>query len=109
MAYCQKHETMGADLGADSAVVMMAEQAKEEALNARQQADKLRGPTKGLEQPNFPQNINGQVPDEPNVHSDGGVRHPNHSRWHLAGFGTWVPKDSREDIGQATNSQYTFS
>ena len=64
----------------------------ERGLNARQPAAKSTGAYGTGENVTFPEGLEGQPPEKPNVYSDGGVQHPNSQDWSLGGFGIWQPK-----------------
>ena len=65
-------------------------------MNARQVVAACRHDTQKLELPD-PEFCHLHPPEQPNVHSDGSLKHPRVAHWSLGGFGVWWPERKLQD------------
>ncbi len=65
-----------------------------EQCNARQLIALCKGGHGQGQHGEYPQEVSGEVPEEPNLYTDGRVKNPTNQHWAIAGFGLWWPKQS---------------
>ena len=81
--------------------------AKNSKISARQLIASLRGAHGMGETPAYPEDVKGDMPDDPNGYTDGGVKHPTSSLWQMAGFSMWWPEPPADhEVDQIT--RFTF-
>lgn len=85
------------------------EDAGEKGLDARQKMAQIKGAYGGGQDPTFPIEVSGQVPEAPNAYSDGGLMCPSEQWWSIGGYGLWWPghSDDEQYRQQVINQQFT--
>ena len=78
--------------GVDKEVQEMLNEAWAKGVNARQCVAAIKGPYGGGCRPTFPDEVQGNLPSEPNVYGDGSLKCPTNQWWAIGGYGLWWPK-----------------
>ena len=101
---CEKHDLFDED------TEQVLDDIMEGGLNARQCIEKIKGPFGAGVMPCFPDDVPGDMPEHPNVYTDGGVLYPKHTWAAIAGFGVWWPGrlDAEEDVDGAVDLVHSF-
>jgi hypothetical protein len=77
---------------ANQAARVLQDKVSTQLCNARQLIGLCKGGHGQGEYGDYPEEVEGEVPEEPNLYTDGGVKNPTNQHFAIAGFGLWWPK-----------------
>ena len=87
---------LGVDADIDGELKLLLGSAHQEGFNARQLADEIKkGFNKGVN-PKFAEEVEGEIPEEPNAYPDSGLHNPRSKQWNLWGvlYGCRLPVET---------------
>ena len=82
--------------------------AKQLKVNERQLIATLRGGHGMGQSPDYPEDVQGSIPEKPNGYTDGSVKNPASCLWQMAGYGMYWPEPPAEHENHEL-TKYTYS
>ena len=93
----QDEKALGKTKLEDEGIRKTLQQAKVDGMNARQHMARIKGSFGEGGEPAFPIEVEGMIPEKPNVFTDGGLQCPTTQWWALGGFGVWWPHQKNDE------------